>query len=178
MKTHPLKFIYLSLILLASLLSSKAFATDWIYLEASATRSNVEVIGTKFNPVLPRVKLGINLYEGIQLEVQYTGSGDDTVAGTKLEIEEITASYLRLETPIRSNMRMFVLLGSAEAKLNVQGSGGATAGTGNYKDFSWGIGIEDRVWTKHTLLTLEYTEYYNHDEVVISGVSLGFKLEY
>ena len=73
---------------------------------------------------------------------------------------------------------MYVLLGGAESTLKVTGTGGSSGGTDNYSDFSWGIGLESRVWTKSTLLTLEYTEYYNHDDVTIAGVSLGFKFEY
>ena len=167
-----------ALLLSGIFLSQPAMASNWWYAEVGATRATVNVSDTKFNPVLPRLKLGLFITQGILLEVQYNGSGDDTVTNTTLEIEDITSAYLRLDTGIRSNMRMYVLLGSAETTLNVKGSGGATAGTDTYEDFSWGIGIEDRAWSKHTLLTLEYTEYYNHDEVIISGVSLGFKIEY
>lgn len=168
-----------TLLILAGCLSShNAVATEWFYVEADVSRTTVDVMASQFHPILPRIKVGLAIYDGILLEAQYSGSGDDTVGNTNIGIDEITAAYLRLDTPVRSNMRMYVLLGSAETKLNVRGSGGATAGTDAYKDFSWGIGIEDRVWSRHNLLTLEYTEYYNHDEVVISAVSLGFKFEY
>jgi len=161
-----------------SLNLQNAFATDWFYFEVGASRGSVTVLDTEFNPVMPRAKMGVALYEGILLEVQYMGGGDDKVANTKMEIEEVSAAYLRLDTPFRGSMRLYVLLGSAETTLNIKGAGGTTAGSGTYKDFSWGVGIEDRVWSKYTLLTLEHTSYYNHDDVSIEATSLGFKLEF
>ena len=180
MKTSKLKFSTLLLLLGICFTSRTVIAADsnWFYLEADATRATVTVAKTDFKPVLPRYKLGVFITQGFLLEAQYTGSGDDTVDNSNVEIENISAAYLRLDSGIRSSMRMYVLLGSAETKLNVKGSGGATAGTDTYKDFSWGIGIEDRTWSKHTLLTLEYTEYFKSDDVIISAVSLGFKFEY
>ena len=180
MKTSKLKFSALLLLLAVCSTSRAASAADsnWFYFEVDATRARVTVAETEFNPVLPRYKLGVFITQGIMLEAHYSGSGDDTVDNSNMEIENISAAYLRLDSGIRSTMRMYVLLGSAETKLNVRGSGGATAGTDTYKDFSWGLGIEDRTWSKHTLLTLEYTEYFNKDEVLISAVSLGFKFEY
>jgi len=166
------------LLLTVLVLSSTAHATDWIYLDAGASRTTIDVDGTDFKPVVPRIKLGVAIYNGILLEYQLTGSGDDTSNNTTIEIEQISAAYLRLDTPIRSSMRMFVLLGAAETQLNVKGAAGATGGTDTYEDFSWGVGLEDRTFSKHTLLTLEYTEYYKHDDVQISAVSLGFKLEF
>lgn len=160
------------------LFNQTAFATDWIYLDAGVSRASVQVEDTEFNPVLPRIKLGIELYEGILLEFQYVGGGDDKASNMQVEIEEISAAYLRLDTPIIGTMRMFVLLGGAETSLKVKGTNGSTAGSGTYEDFSWGFGLEEQFLSKHTLLTLEYTEYYNHDDVTISSISLGFKVEY
>lgn len=171
-------YLIIGALLLACLYAGPVLASNWWYAEVGATRTRINVVNTDFNPILPRLKLGVFLTPQIMLEAHYAGSGDDKVANTRMDVESITAAYLRLDSGIRGDMRAYVLLGGAESKLKVTGSGGSTGGTDNYSDFSWGIGIEDRVWTKHTLLTLEYAEYYNHDEVIISGVSLGFKFEY
>lgn len=180
MKTSKPKLSALLLLLAVCVTSRIASAAEsnWFYLEADATRATVTVAKTDYKPVLTRYKLGVFVTQGFLLEAHYTGSGDETLDSTTLEIENIRAAYLRLDSGIRSSMRMYVLLGSAETKFNVKGSAGTTTGTDTYTDFSWGIGLEDRIWSKHTLLTLEYTEYYKKDEVVISAVSLGFKFEY
>lgn len=174
------KFSYAGLALLSAglLWSVNAHAADWWYAEAGATRSRIDVAGTEFNPVLPRLKLGLFITPQIMLEVQYAGRGDDTAANTQLEVEDISAAYLRLDSGIRSDMRMYVLLGGAKTALKTGSPGGANGNADNYSDFSWGIGLENRVWSRHTLLTLEYAEYYRNNDVTIAGVSLGFKFEY
>lgn len=168
----------LALLLSSNLLSGNVFASNWWYAELGASRTSIDVSGTEFNPVVPRLKLGFIITQKFMLEVQYAGSGDDTVANTNMEIEDVSAAYLRLDSGIRSNMRMYVLLGGAETSLKTSNPDGTNSSTDSYSDFSWGIGLEDRTWSKSTLLTLEYIEYYNHDDVTISAISLGFKYEY
>lgn len=176
--TGTSRWLQASLLLAGILLNGTAFASNWVYAEAGASRATLDVAGTKFNPVLPRVKLGFFITQKIILEVQYAGSGDDTVANTQVQIEDLSAAFLRLDSDFRGSMRMYLLLGGAETNLQSSTASGSNVRKEKYKDFAWGIGMEDRTWSKHTLLTLEYTEYYNHDDVVIYGVSLGFKFEY
>ncbi len=178
MKTHPPIIRLLLALSLIPLSGSNALATEWVHADLGAARTTIEVGDSKFTPVMPRLDLGLSLMDGIMLELQYAGTGDDTDAGTNIEIADVVAAYLRMETVIRSHVRLYLLLGNAETTLNVQGSAGPTAGSGTYKDFSWGIGMEEQFGSEYSLLTLEYTEYYNHDEVVISALSIGFKLEY
>ena len=153
-------------------------ASNWWYAELGVSRSVVDIAGTEFNPILPKAKLGIFVTQKILLEVQYSGSGDDQAANTDLEIDNIKAAYLRLDSGIRSNMRMYVLLGNAETTLTVKRPGETVGVSDTYSDVSYAIGIEDRTFSKSTLLTLEYTRYYNNDDVTISALSLGFKYEY
>lgn len=164
----------LALLLVCQLWASNAHASNWVYAEVDATRSRITVADTEFNPVLTRFKLGVFITQKIMLEAQYAGSGDDTVAGTQMQVDNISAAYLRLDSGMRSDMRMYVLLGSANTGLKT----GSGADTKSYTDFSWGVGMEERVWSQHTLLTLEYTEYYRDEALTITGLSLGFKLEY
>lgn len=155
-----------------------AQASNWWYVEAGLTRTRIDVDGTEFNPLLPRLKLGFIFTPHWMVEVQYTGSGDDTVANTQLEVDNIRAAYLRLDSGIRSTMRMYVLLGGAETELSTKNPAGSITRTDTYGDFSWAVGFEDRVWSKNTLLTVEYSHYYSFNDVTITGVSLGFKYEY
>jgi len=180
--SHPLRrfvnFLIYAVLLSGNLYSPWVHASNWFYIETDVTRSSVKVASTEFNPLLPRLKLGFIITPQIMLEAHYAGNGDDTVANTILAVENISAAYLRLDSGIRSDIRMYVLLGSAETRIKTSNASGAVGNTDTYSDFSWGLGLEERVWSKHTLLTLEYSEYYNHDDVIISAVSLGFKFEY
>jgi len=176
--TGTFRYRALILLLCGAWFSPTASASNWWYAEVGVTRTRIDASATEFNPVLPRLKLGFFITPQIMLEAHYAGSGDDTVANTKMEVEEISAAYLRLDSGIRSDMRMYVLLGGAETSLKAGNPGGGNTSADSYSNFSWGVGLESRVWSKHTLLTLEYTEYYNHDDVTITGVSLGFKFEY
>ena len=168
----------LALLLVSQLWAVNAHATSWQYAEVDATRSRITVADTEFNPVLPRLKLGLFITPQIMLEAQYAGSGDDTVANTQMQVENITAAYLRLDSGIHSDMRMYVLLGSAKTKLKSSIAGSSSTSSDTYNDFSWGVGMEQRVWSKYTLLTLEYIEYYRDETLTITGLSLGLKLEF
>ena len=166
------------LLLSGVLFSAPTLAANWWYVEAGASRARINAVNTDFNPVLPRLKLGFILTPQIMFEAQYAGQGDDTVANTKMEVDSISAFYLRLDSGFRSDMRMYVLLGGADTELTASTASGSNPVSDSYSDSSWGIGLESRVWTKRTLLTLEYTEYYNHGDITISATSLGFKFEF
>lgn len=156
----------------------QAQGDNWWYTELGISRSMVDIAGTEFNPVLPKVKLGVYLTRKILLEVQYSGSGDDTATNTNLEIDSITAAYLRLDSGSRNDMRIYVLLGNAETALSVKRPSDTSRVSDNYSDVSWGFGLEDQTFGNNTLLTLEYSQYYDNDEVSISAISFGFKYEF
>lgn len=132
---------------------------------------------TKLHPVLPKVKLGYALTPKYMIELQYAGSDDDKdeITGATLDIDNISAAYLRLDSGLHAGFRMYLLLGQAETSLSATGVSGLDRADGKYSDFSWGVGFEDKTWTESTFLTLEYTEYYKEDDTKIAGASLGLK---
>jgi len=160
-------------ILLGLLLQSFNAFAEKAYVGIEAIRTETKAAGAKFKPYQAKVKAGYYLRQQIALEAQYIFSGDDDDSGSNLEIEQIYGGYIRLESKLHNRVRLFLLAGYAESALNLTGQ---SSFNDKYDGFSWGIGAEDRfVRMPNTYFTLEYMQYYDHDDVSISGISLGMR---
>lgn len=176
MNETRMKYPLLSLVIFTCLFNTTARA-DGLYAEVGATYITADDTYTKLHPVLPKAKLGYAITPNYMIELQYAGNNDDKdeITNATLEIDNISAAYLRLDSGLHAGFRMYVLIGQAETNLTATGMGGLDRADGKYSDFSWGVGIEDNYWSEGIFLTLEYTEYYKEDDVSIAGASLGLK---
>ncbi|MDH5182147.1 MAG: outer membrane beta-barrel protein [Gammaproteobacteria bacterium] len=173
------KLHYLALLLIACLPAAPVMAFG-LYVEGAASVLSGEDTIVQVRPVVSKVTAGVEITPHYMIEVQSIGNGDETDAGSgaSLQIGGISAAYLRLDSGLNAGMRMYFLVGQAETTLSATGINGFTASETTYSDFSWGVGIEDRILFKYLFLTVSYTEYYKENDTKLSSGSIGVKLAF
>jgi hypothetical protein len=143
-----------------------------VYVELDVMRTSISVDSTNFVIIQPKIKLGYMFTPQVMFELQYAGSGDDKKDNSTMNLNSISAAYLRLGSPASSELRAYIVLGYANTNLEVTGQNGIAD---NYDGFSGGLILEYSSWSKSNFVTVEYDSFYNNDEVSVSAFSLGYR---
>lgn len=170
---HILSAILASLLIL---ISNQAAAID-LYAETGVMVLTADDSLANVHAVVPKLKLGYAITEHYMIELQYAGSGDDSDddSGASINLDNVAAAYLRLDSDLHGGFRLYLLIGQAESSLTSSGLNGFTSTDNSYSDTSWGVGIEDRTWGRNLFLTLDYVSYYSEDDTRLYGASIGIK---
>lgn len=169
---QPIRLIFFVVFIAASTLAN----AENFYAEGDVLYNTFKVEDQKFKLFSGKIKLGYYAMKQVAIELQYAGLGEDENNGSKLELDHILGGYLRLESQLRSRVRMYVLAGYAQTAFTVKGQLEEFKAD-DFSNFSWGIGAEDQMTSlgRNTYLTLDYMRYYKNDGVEISGFSIGLR---
>ena len=174
---RKLTITYVAAVLVCGLNALPAHAA--IYTGLSVEYLHMKVEGTRLHPWNARFKLGAHLIPELAIEVQYASSiQDDSVNELKLANSENRAIYARYQSPdTYSGMVIYLLAGYAWT--TIETSGTFAIPDQEFESFSWGIGLEERVKTLKKLnYTFQYSQYYNHDELMIEGYNVGLRFDF
>lgn len=167
-----------ALALLALLLPaqrSMAAQTNF-YTDVSFVYHTVETAGKTLNPHGAKLKLGLPVTHNFAIEASYAASvNDDEVNALKLEIARQTSVHLRYQGASSENgMTVFLLLGQSWTTMKTSGANALP--DQDYRDLSWGIGVEDFAQgIKNLYYSFQYTRDYDDDKLTVSGISLGLR---
>lgn len=121
-------------------------------------------------------RLGTQLNENFSGEVRVAlGVGDDTVrygiAEYDVELNSMIGGYLRVGAPIGANFHPYAIVGFTRTELeysqNFLGDGSESD-----TDLSYGLGV-DLDLDRNLSLNVEYMNYYDDDDIEVSGFSIG-----
>lgn len=145
------------------------------YAEIGYTEADLSVDGSDIKPEILRLKFGWQFTRSFALEA-HLGSGitEGEVGSITADVKSLSALLLRYGSPVSSDFNLYFVAGASSIDMSYSGS--SSLGDENYGDFAWGIGIEERLQSLHNLLiTFEYMNYYDYQELDITAYNLGFK---
>jgi len=165
------KLVLFPLFVLSLFISSQSFASPY-YGELGVMRTTVQVESTEFNLVIPKVKFGYIYKPQVLFELQISGSANVNQNNSNMKVSGITAAYVRLGSKPDQKLRFYFLAGAATTALETTGVSGIKD---SYASFSWAAVMEKSFFNENNAITLEYNNYYNFDDVGISGFTLAYK---
>lgn len=121
-------------------------------------------------------RLGSHLNENFSGEVRLgLGLGDDTVRSGLLEydveLKSLVGGYLRLGAPIGDNLHPYAVLGFTRTELKVS-QNFLGNNTDSDTDVSYGLGV-DLDLDRNLSLNVEYMNYFDDDDLEVSGFSIS-----
>lgn len=150
-----------------------------MYLNVTGTQVKLKSSAGKVKPLAATFKFGYRFSEGLALEGQYgSNANDDSLAGGKVEIDKLTAIFLRLGGQSSYNgVRAYLLIGTSETE--VKYSNVASPPATKLEGTAWGIGLEEfSDSVKNMAYVLEYIEYGEDKGVDVTGISLGVRYNF
>ena len=170
----------ISLIAAAALLAAGAAqaqsttpAQNSVYGEVGYTFVKIkeDTTGVSAKPGALRGIVGWDVNPYLALEAMFaTGVSDDTTQGVKFKVSRSYGLYLTPKYAINSDFEVFGRLGYADSKLKLSGGGQSFSGTDS--SFSWGLGAKYN-FNKQVYGALDYTSYFDKDNLKIDGVTLS-----
>jgi Ca2+-binding RTX toxin-like protein len=150
-----------------------------MYTHVTATQVTLKSDTGKAKPLAATVKLGYRLSEGIALEYQYgTNGSDDSLADGKVEIDKLSAIFVKLGGQSTYNgVRMYLLLGTT--KTEVKYSGVTSALESKFEGTAWGLGLEEMSQSVRNMsYVLEYIRYAEDKGTEVTGIGLGVRYNF
>ena len=121
--------------------------------------------------------LGYRVMKNLAIEGQVgTGLGDDTVTvnGTRITVKnkEFYGVYLRPYIQATDSIELYGRLGYFSGKLSASGQGVSESDRKN--DTAFGVGAAYSL-NKSLAITLEYNQWFDKDDIKVSGFGLGIR---
>lgn len=160
-----------------SLVATQSFAE--MYLNVTGTQVKLKSSAGKVKPVAATLKFGYRFSESMSLEGQYgTNASDDDFGGGKVEIDKLSAIFLRIGGQSTYNgVRSYLLIGKSETE--VKYTNVATPGASKLEGTAWGIGLEEYSESvKNMAYVLEYVEYADDKGTDVIGFTLGVRYNF
>ena len=157
--------------------STQSFAE--MYINVTGTQVKLKSSAGKVEPLAATFKFGYRFSESISLEGQYgTNANDDDFGGGKVEIDKLSAIFLRFGGQSSYNgVRSYLLIGTSETE--VKYSNVATPGETKFEGTAWGIGLEEfSDSVKNMAYVLEYVEYADDKGTEVTGFTLGVRYNF
>lgn len=152
--------------------SHSVFAESKPYVELDYVRSTISTGGVDFKPFHVKIKGGYYIQDKIAIELQYADSGDDTVNGQTLQLEEMFGYFLRLDSDVQNRVRIYVLAGQVRTTIK-------TAETREFKDIAYGIGAEEQLQSfRNAYITVEYGKFLSAEGADLTELSLGIRFDF
>lgn len=149
------------------------------YMNVTATRVSIKSGIGKAKPYAATVKLGYRFSESLAVEAQYgSNASDDGLSGGKVEVDKLTALFLRMGGNSSYNgVRTYLLLGTS--KTDIKYTGVPVPGEGSIEGTAWGIGAEEfSKSVRNMAYVLEYLQYADEKDTKIMGLSLGVRYNF
>lgn len=172
-----MKYMFRLAVLFGSLAIMPAFAGN-LYSNYTIAQTTINSGGSEVKPYIGTIKLGYQFAKSFALEGQYgSGVSDDKTNGTTVEVDKLTAVYLRIGGNSSYNgVRLYLLAGKSKTELKTQPQ---SSGDTEFEGTAWGIGAEEfsqRV--KNMAYVFEYIRLYDDSDAEITGLSLGLRYNF
>ena len=171
-------FVKVLLLMIAMMVVQESSAE--MYTNVTGTQVTLKSDTDKAKPLAATVKLGYRLSEGLAVELQYgTNGSDDNFNGGKVEIDKLTAVFLRLGGQSTYNgVRMYLLLGTSKTEVKYSGVSPAPADT-EFEGTAWGLGLEETSQSVRNMsYVLEYVRYADDKDTKVTGIGLGVRYNF
>lgn len=150
-----------------------------MYTNVTATQVTLKSDSGKAKPLAATVKLGYRLSDGLAVEAQYgSNASDDSYAGGKVEIDKLTAIFLRLGGQSTYNgVRMYLLLGTTKTEVKYSDVAGTL--DNEFEGTAWGLGFEETSQSVRNMsYVLEYIRYAKDKGTEVTGIGLGVRYNF
>ena len=169
--------IYLLLLLLC-LLTVPVYAAPF-YSNLTVTQLEIETDVDSAKPYVSALKLGYQFAKEFALEAQFaSGAKDDDFGDGKLEVDKMSALFLRIGGQTTYNdVRLYLLVG--RSKTEVKYKDGAVEVKDKFEGNAWGIGAEEySKAVKNMAYVLEYVRYNPDSDEKVTGITLGLRYDF
>ena len=148
------------------------------YTESGVGQSRILISEQEYTPYIVRAKLGYRISDIYALEAQIgTHVYADEMENSKMKVQNLSGLFLRYGTPVSRKLRAYAIAGYAFTNTRQSVPNGTIVK--EYKDFAYGIGVEERLVSLPSLsFTLEYTRYVSEDNVEITGINAGIRASF
>lgn len=149
-----------------------------LYSNFTIAQTTINQGGIDVAPYVGAVKVGYQFAKSFALEGQYgSGIADDNSKGTTVEVDKLTAFYLRIGGNSAYNgVRMYLLAGRAKTSLKTQPVSGSDQ---DYEGTAWGVGAEEFSQSiPNMAYVFEYIRFYDENDTEITGLSLGLRYNF
>jgi opacity protein-like surface antigen len=138
-----------------------------LYGEVGYSFITIDAGGTDLEPGLLRGIVGWNVHPYLAVEgLLATGVKDDNTFGIKTKVSNAYGVYLKPKYDFGNGIQVFGRLGYVHTKIK------SSFGTDSDGDVSYGVGASYS-FNKQWYGSVDYTSYYDKDNVKASGVTLG-----
>lgn len=159
------------------LISGHADALDF-FVGIDGVRTKVEVADVSYNPSLVRARIGALLNSGVgfELNIADTIKSDDAV-GLEVGLESHYAAMLRLQSPYKEVLSVYVNLGYGVSELSVVDGGAEQLEELESPFFSIGFQRPFEAYPRISYFG-EFSRIYEDQNVEISGLSFGYQFNF
>ncbi|HET8708505.1 MAG TPA: porin family protein [Pseudomonadales bacterium] len=189
-----MKSVFLGFLGGALLLSAGSAFAEGSYVGANYLASKVEFDSDSFDSSQLFVRFGADLTEnfGAEIRAGFGLSSDSVSYGTsdadaklELKVDRFVGFYGTVSAPVTPNFKPYLILGYTDVKLsadisfnNVPGYGtGSVSESDSDSGLSYGVGTDIKLSDKVSL-NGEYMQYYDEDDVKLSGIAIGAKMAF
>lgn len=167
------------LLTMVAMLIVQESSAEEMYTHVTATQVTLKSDTGKAKPLAATVKLGYRLSDGLALEYQYgMDASDDSFAGGKVEIDKLSALFVKLGGQSTYNgVRMYLLLGTTKTEVKYSGVSGALEN--KFEGTAWGLGLEETSQSVRNMsYVLEYIRYAEDKGTEVTGIGLGVRYNF
>lgn len=151
-------------------------ATPYGGIGANYLRASIS--DTRFAMASTEARLGVYLLPQIAVELHAsTGILDSSEQDAELSLDYSANAYLRLESPERKNMKIYVLLGYGKSSLDLDRSDSGLPGSESFNAASYGLGFEFAVRRQQGLyLNLGWQRHYADGQIELDAAGLSLRM--
>ena len=157
-------------ILLTAFISVSANADS--YMGVGYLHNNVEIGSANASPASVMFKYGTFWSDSFSVEGRLAiAILDDSISGLDVEVEQLFGVYGVYNFAAGRNINPYLMLGYTDGDLNVASLESSRSGA------SYGAGADFKLddWS---VINIDYTRYLNEDGIQISGINLGYTVNF
>ena len=149
--------------------------SNW-YFGGSYAQLDTDIADVEFDLGALTFNAGYQINDYVAVETRLgAGIADDDYEGIDLELDQFWGVYAKVGIPTGAAFYPYVVLGYTKAELELSGNGYSESDSGN--DTSYGIGANFSV-NDNVGVFAEYMNWYDKDEVEITGFNIGVNYKF
>lgn len=159
-------------------LSNAPALATYLGLEASYNRITDQ--DNTFNPLSSKLRAGVFLSTNIALELQLGNKlrADDNNDGSKTELSDQQGLFLRFQSPIEQDARVYLYGGYNSMNVNQSSALNGSKSESSLESAAWGIGMESTIeQLNHLVFYVDYGRLYDK-EIRVSQYSFGARYQF
>ena len=152
---------------------------DTAYIGADYVLADIDIYNENAKPSMTAIRLGVS-NNNIAFEAQYLlSTSTDNIYRMEFDLEESKGLYMVFQSEDMQGFHFDVSLGYAINELTVTGPTETYNGTDEYKGFSWGASIQQKIpYMDNMKIRLGYQSYFKNSDLDITGIALGLTYQF